>query len=281
MHHVTVPIAVIGGGNIARAILRGSEDACVIDPSMVVVAEPSPKRRELLGGLAAHVSESATDAIAWLKRHESAQTRGQLLLAVNPPDLERVGRELRPLLGRTRRVVISLLAGTPTCRVREHLGDQCAVVRAMPNVASQVRHGVTAIACGSGAMEGDDSVAVALFSGLGLVVTIREDMMDSFTAIAGCGPGYVFMLADAMIRAAIEFGMDPAHAKRIVAETIIGSGMLLNRSRETAHELRMIVCSPGGTSAAANEVFEERQVIEGIIEGIHAARARGAELSTG
>jgi pyrroline-5-carboxylate reductase len=278
MSPVRVPLAIVGGGNIARAILKGAEEAGVIDPARVVIAEPDEARRRGFEGAVAAVVPSAVEAMVWMKKHEGHHGEGQILLAVKPQSLDEVGRQLRPALGLTRRVFISLLAGTPTQRVRDCFGDPAAVVRVMPNLAVQLKRAITALAVGAGARDGDEDNAAALFSGVGTVIEIEEDLMDAFTAVAGSGPAYVFYLAEAMVKAATELGFDHRTAEKIVRETVAGAGLLLAAAAEEPHALRMRVTSPGGTTAAALEVMEHGQALETIVKAIHAAKERGAEL---
>lgn len=278
MEPVSVPIAVVGGGNIARAILSGALQAGVLPPSRVVVAEPDAPARQAVAAMGFHAVASGVEAFAWLKHHEAHHGEGQIVLAVKPQSLDEVCHQLRPCLGLTRRVVVTLLAGTPTRRVRDCLGSQAAVVRAMPNLAVQLRRAITALAVGDGARDGDETAAAALFRAVGAVVEIDEDQMDAFTALAGSGPAYFFYLAEAMVRAGVELGFDPHTAARIVCETAAGAGLLLAAAAEEPHDLRRRVTSPGGTTAAAVSVLEQAGADESIVRAIRAAHQRGTEL---
>lgn len=271
------PVAFIGGGNMAGAIIRGALDSGALGERWVV-AEPDAGKR---GGFANAVG-TAAEAIAWLRNAERAPGTGQVLLAVKPQMLGAVADEIRDeLRDGPARVVVSILAGIPSERVREALGGHARVVRVMPNLPAGIGRGMSAIALGAGAGEGDDQRARGLLKGVGRVVEIRESLMDAYTGLAGSGPAYVFYLAEAMINAGVELGFTREEAMLIVRETIAGSGEMLVRSPEHPHELRMGVTSKGGTTAAATRVLDEAGVMDAIGRAIAAARHRGAELGAG
>lgn len=271
------PVAFIGGGNMAGAIIRGALDSGALGERWVV-AEPDAGKQ---GGFANAVG-TAAEAIAWLRNAERAPGTGQVLLAVKPQMLGAVADEIRDaMVDGPARVVVSILAGIPSERVREALGGNARVVRVMPNLPAGIGRGMSAIALGAGAGEGDDVRARGLLEGVGRVVEIRESLMDAYTGLAGSGPAYVFYLAEAMINAGVELGFSREEAMLIVRETIAGSGEMLVRSPGHPHELRMGVTSKGGTTAAATHVLDEAGVMDAIGRAIAAARHRGAELGAG
>src|SRR5690606_20111285 len=222
MAQLALPLAIIGGGNMAQAIVRGGIDAGVLDARRIAVAEPDGARRDLFRSWGVRAVKTPPELAAWLAS-EAEPGSGQILLAVKPQSLGEVGKQYRTLIATPRRIIISLLAGTPSTRIRAALGDH-AVVRTMSNTPARIRQGTTAVALGEGAAEGDDDLAVELFTAVGRVVRIDEDMMDAFTAVAGSGPAYVYYLAEAMVKAATEVGFDRDTALWIVRWTIAGAG---------------------------------------------------------
>lgn len=275
------PIAIIGGGNMGRAIVCGGmASGGPIDRGYVIVAEPDPSKHAPFQEIGVQVVASASEALRILTKEEPEPGVGQVLLAIKPQMLVGLASEIGPALTGLPRIVISILAGTPSEKVRAALGGRVRVVRAMPNLPATVRQGTTAVCLGAGARSDDDVLARELFGDIGqLVVTIEETMMDAFTAVAGSGPAYVFYLAEAMTKAAVEVGFDPETARDIVRETIAGSGALLAESLEDPGALRAAVTSKGGTTEAAVRVLETRRVQEAVAEAVKAARDRGAELA--
>lgn len=271
------PVAFIGGGNMARAILEGARRAGALGERWVV-AEPDEGRR----GDFAHGVASAGEALDRLEAMEASPGEGQLVLAVKPQVLGAVAEEIgaRVASGPSR-VVVSILAGMPSGRIRGLLGEPARVVRVMPNLALQIGRGMSAVCLGEGGREGDEARATELLEGAGRVVTIRESLMDAFTGIAGSGPAYVFYLAEGMMEAAVELGFTREEALLIVRETIAGAGELMASVPEHPHELRASVTSRGGTTAAATRVFDESGLMDIVGRAVKAARHRGAELGAG
>lgn len=267
-------VAFIGGGNMARAIIEGARRAGVLGERWVV-GEPDAGRR----GAFEHGVASAGEALDRLEAIEGRPGQGQVVLAVKPQMLGGVAEEIAARMASgPSRVVVSILAGMPSARIRGALGERARVVRVMPNLALQIGRGMSAVALGDGAEAGDDLRARELLEGAGKVVEIRESLMDAFTGLAGSGPAYVFYLAEGMMEAAVELGFSREEALLIVRETIAGAGELMARSPEHPHELRANVTSKGGTTAAATGVFDEAGLMDIVGRAIKAARHRGAEL---
>jgi pyrroline-5-carboxylate reductase len=278
----SAPLAIIGGGTMARAIVRGGLDAGILDPRLVAICEPDEDRREFFRAWGVRAVESPGELGKWLEDREPSPRAGQILLAVKPQSLAEVGSQWSIRLDdadHAGRVVISILAGSSSAKVREAMGGRVAVIRVMPNTPASIRKGCSAVAIGAGAKLGDESRAVDIFSALGRVVRIDESLMDAFTALAGSGPAYVFYLAEAMTRAATEMGFDPQTAQDIARWTIAGSGLLLEQSDQTPAVLRAAVTSKGGTTAAATASLDGANVREAFATAIQAARDRARAMS--
>lgn len=260
---------------MGSAIVRGVLATGLLTPERMVIAEPDGAK---CAGLA-RVYATALGALKALHELEAASgMEGQILLAVKPQMLASASEGLGELAG--DRVVISILAGTPSARVREMLGGRVRVVRAMPNLAAAVGQGATALAIGAGASAADGVFARRLFAGIGpLVMDVQEGMMDAFTALAGSGPAYMFYLAEAMTNAGRAMGFSPEHATAAVRQTLVGAAAMLAHGAKTPAELRAAVTSRGGTTAAAMMVLDGQHVREHIEAAVMAARTRGEELA--
>ncbi len=298
----TEPIAFIGGGTMARAIIGGAIEAGAVLPQRLVVVDPKPDRRDVFTRLGVHACPTIDGAIETLRRIESSAGAGQILLAIKPQSLGSVADELAPLLEGERRVVISILAGVRSERIASLLGGGgvtvggdggdggdggagVGVIRVMPNTPAQIGMGMTAIAMGAGTAAGDDALSQAVFAAVGEVISIDENLMDAFTAIAGSGPAYVFYLAEAMSAAGVRLGFSHEEADRIVRQTIAGAANLMadsgNGPTPGPAALRAAVTSKNGTTHAATTRMDELGVMDAIITAVRAARDRGRELARG
>ncbi|MCC6971858.1 MAG: pyrroline-5-carboxylate reductase [Phycisphaerales bacterium] len=278
----------MGGGNMAGAILRGGLAAGAINASRVFVIEPDAAKHAALNDLRVRVSANSGDGVAWINsvdestgnpRQVNAAIRAQVVLCVKPQMLPQAAADIRAAFA-SPRIVISILAGTPSSIVRRSLGEHARVVRAMPNLAVSISQGVTAICTGEGASGADDAVARAIFHAVGpMVMRLEESKFDAFTAMAGSGPAYLFYLAQGMIEGGVRAGLSYEQASHTARQTLLGAAMLLSRSDQAAESLRDAVTSKGGTTAAAVGVLDQRETLRAIADAIVAGAARGAELA--
>lgn len=271
---------VIGGGNMASAIVLGALEAGAMQPGQWTVVEIDAPKRKFFSDRGVRAVESVAEGIAALKPVH-ADSR-HLLLAVKPQSLGLVASQVASALDGLQAScrVVSILAGTPTTKLEGLLGTQARVLRAMPNMPARIRRGTTALACGSSCKPGDDRETSALFRVLGTVIPLEETLFDAFTAIAGSGPAYLFYVAEALARAGIEQGFTPEQADAMVRSMLGGSTDLLEREKgESAATLRASVTSKGGTTAAAIDVLDQANVMAVLSNAIKAATDRGRSLS--
>ena len=174
--------------------------------------------------------------------------------------------------------LLSIAAGVRIEVLQSLLGSECRVLRAMPNTPALLGAGMAALAAGPGANEDDLAWAEGILSAVGKVVVVEEELLDAVTGVSGSGPAYLFLVAEAMIAAGVEAGLDPEVADTLTRQTLLGSAMLLADGEDTPEQLRMNVTSPGGTTAEALKVFEERGLRDIFREAILAATERSKEL---
>lgn len=265
-------VVIIGGGNMGGALLRGGVASGVLSPSRVAVAEPDGSKRESLVA-SARVVGTVAEALA------TGATHGVVLLAVKPQVFEGVAEEIAAAGGIGGRGVFSIMAGVSMRAIGERLGTS-RVVRAMPNLPASISRGITAVSHSNGATAAEIAFAKELFGAVGEVVETEESMIDAFTAVAGSGPAYVFLLAEAMEKAAHAVGFDAATAAKIVRHTIAGAADLMAQSSLSAAELREAVTSKGGTTEAALAVLGASGFEDVMSRAIEAARDRGRALGS-
>lgn len=297
------PLAILGCGNMGRAIVVGGINAGIVDPAVTVVAEPDAGQRAKLAEALSRSQlprvrtvATAAEAMAVLMQIEESAGPGQILLAIKPQMLPELAADFcaAPGVGASGRIVISILAGTPGAKVRGALspsgagfgggrgeaGEGVRVVRAMPNLPAAIGRSTTAVCLSAGAAAGDEAFALRLFRGVGReVIPIAEELMDAFTAVAGSGPAYLFYVAEAMVEAGVRLGFDRGVALRAVRETLAGAATMLADATEEPAELRAAVTSRGGTTQAATAVLDGAGVQGKFVEAITAARDRGGELA--
>jgi len=174
--------------------------------------------------------------------------------------------------------ILSIAAGVTLAALESAAGD-AVVVRAMPNTPALVGEGAAAIAGGVGATDDDMAWAESILGAVGTVVRVPESHLDAVTGLAGSGPAYVFMVAEALIDAGVHAGLTRPTAESLVTQLLVGSAALL-RERGDASALRAMVTSPGGTTAAGLRVLEQRAVRAAFVDAVAAATARSIELGS-
>lgn len=125
----------------------------------------------------------------------------------------------------------------------------------------------------------DLAFAKALFNTLGATEVLPENALWAVTAVSGSGPGYVALVAEAMLEEAVDLGLDSEVAKRLIAQTIAGTGQLLNEENASPAMLRKAVTTPGGTTQAGLESMQSHGLEQAIRSGIRAAHDRGQSLA--
>lgn len=199
-----------------------------------------------------------------------------VVVAVKPRSVPGVLESLKGSMEGSQ-TLVSIAAGVTTASYEAQLGP-VAVVRAMPNTPALVRQGVTGIAAGAHAGIGNLDAATVVLDAVGTVRVMDEHMLDAVTAVSGTGPAYVFLLAEAMIEAGMREGLPHDLAESFVSQTIRGAGYLLTDISKTPAELRYEVTSPGGTTAAAMHVLEDKGFRALVEDAVRAAAERATEL---
>lgn len=267
-------IGFIGAGNMAEAIIKGIIAAKIYPPVAIIAADI---RREQLRFFKTEYGIKTTGDNA-----ELASESDTVFLSVKPQNMKEV---LESISGKLKKdaVVISIAAGITTDFLAGKLGE-VPIIRTMPNTPAMVGEGVSAI-YNRGAGEDALKRAMSLFNSVGKTVVVEdENLLDAVTAVSGSGPAYFFLLMEKMTAAAKALGLPEETADVLVSQTAKGAGILAvmaGEENETPGDLRKKVTSPGGTTAAALSVFEEKGFGGIVTEALLRARDRGRELSAG
>ena len=265
-------LCVAGGGKMAEALVGGLISTGWAGADEIGVIEISDERRtyllETFPGI--QVAANCAEACA-----SDSFVVDDVLVAVKPQHVAEVATELGA--GGTSRA-LSIAAGVRIDALLAGFGAGARIVRAMPNTPALVGRGAAAIAASASATDIDVAWAHEILSAVGTVTVVDEHELDAVTGLSGSGPAYLFLLAEAMIAAGVEQGLEPAVADALGRQTILGAAHLLAESPEEPSQLRSNVTSPGGTTAAAIAVMQESGLEEIVGRAISAATARSVEL---
>ena len=263
-------IGFIGGGAIAEAIIRGIS-AQGLMPAQILVHDIVAERLDYLK------SHYGTVPISNAKSLVSAVDI--LFLTVKPQVAEEVLGAIAPVTP-AETTVVSVITGLSLRALEERFTPGTPIIRVMPNTPVAVGAGMSVLAPGRCATKEQQDAVLAVFSAVGRAVVLDERAMDAVTGLSGSGPGYVFLILDALADAGVRVGLPRKTALELAAQTILGAAKMVLDTGEHPAKLRDMVTSPGGTTIAGLQVLEQRALRGAIIDAVVAATARAKELGS-
>ncbi len=262
-------VAIIGAGQMGEALLRGFLKSGILSPGQIILSDI---RKDRLSELKAKYQvEVAKDNIDALEKSDV------VILAVKPQQIDGVLAEISWVI-KEKQILISIAAGISTKHIYDKLDKKIPLVRVMPNSPALVGAGISVISPGRYATRESIDLVSRLFSGVGETVQLDERYQNEATAISGSGPAYFYLFVEALIDAGVRSGLAPEIATKLVVETLIGAGAMLKQTGKHPALLREMVASPGGTTIAALEAFEEGGLRAATFKAIEAAIKRAQEL---
>jgi len=262
-------ITLIGGGNMARALLGGliaRGQAC----EALAVVEIDAEARATV---AARFGVATFGAI----EGPAVANAEVIVIAVKPQNVRAVARELAALL--QRQVVVTIAAGIRLTDLSRWLRGYRRLVRAMPNTPALIGAGIAGLYALPGVDHDGRSAAGSVLEAVGQILWCEhEDALDAITAVSGSGPAYVFYFLEAIEQAATELGFAPVEARRLAYATFSGSIRLAEQSDSEPALLRAQVTSRGGTTERALAAMEDAAVKSAIVAAVKAAAERAREL---
>lgn len=229
--------------------------------SLAVVEKVAGRRAEL------------SERIPGLAVVEEPVVADGVVIAVKPDDVVAACGALRAPAR-----VLSIAAGVTLATLEGALPPGTPVVRAMPNTPALVGAGAAAIAAGVAATDADLDWADTILSAVGITVRVPEAQLDAVTGLSGSGPAYVFLVAEALIKAGTEAGLPAGITEALVAQTLLGAARLLTETDDGPEALRIAVTSPGGTTAAGLAVLDGAGVRQAFADAVAAATERSREM---
>lgn len=263
-------ISFIGAGPMAEAIIAGIVRQGKLKGEQIYVMNKQNKQR-------LETLEEKYGVIGTTDQQKGIEEADMIVLATRPQDIEEALQDLAPFI-EPEQLLVSVIAGVSTETIVKNVGKEVPVIRTMPNTSAMIGHSATAICKGVFATDTHLEQTEQLFRVIGTVSVVEEKQMHIVTGISGSGPAYVYYLAEAMERAAIEEGLDERAARQLITQTIVGAGNMLQKRSESAATLREYVTSPNGTTAAGLEMLRQYNFEEAVVECVKSATSRSEEL---
>lgn len=262
-------IAVLGGGQIGEALISGLISAGH-EPKSIIVTNRREARGEEL--------EQRYGVSTTTDNEEAASNADVVFLCVKPAGIVDVIEEISETIASNdvTSILVSMAAGISLERMQESISAAgTPVLRVMPNTPMLVGKGVCALSPGKHVSDEQVDAVVELLEATGSVVVVPESKMDAVTALSGSGPAYVFLVAEAMIDAAVSLGLTRDAARELATGTVAGAGAMLGQEDADPVALRAGVSSPAGTTVAAIRELEE----SGLRGAFYRAMEKNAQRS--
>lgn len=265
------PLLLVGCGKMGGAMLEGWL-ASGTAAGGVHVVEPF--------GAAAFAKRPGVNVVSSVDELPGDLNPQVVVLAVKPQAMSAVVGAYKKFAG-PRCLFVSIAAGTTIGFFEAELGEDAAIVRAMPNTPAAVGQGITVICPNAKATAQQIAEADALLQAVGETATIDdESLMDAVTGVSGSGPAYVFLMIECMTKAGVDAGLPEELAGRLALQTVAGAGHLARQSEEAPDQLRRNVTSPNGTTQAALDVLMADDGLQPLMtKAVAAAANRGRELA--
>jgi len=265
-------IAIIGFGNIAKAIITPLLDKELINPENIYCVVKSKKSLENIKknykyNIKVYESSSKDSKIIWDCKVKLLSVKPQQLKDIFEVDNIKIKDNL----------LVSILAGVSINRLTQKFPNH-KCVRVVTNMPITVGKGLTGIAWGEEITEDQKQYTKKLFENTSKVYEFSEDYLDIFLALTSSGPAIIALIIEALSDGGLSGGLPKKLSEELVIEMILGTINLIKENKLTPAELKNLVTSPGGTTISALRILEKKSIRSALIESIVSASNRSKEF---
>lgn len=262
---MAVSFRVIGGGQMARALVGGMIDSEFLASELSIV---DPNRESLRWWAENHPDIKASANIA-----DDERAADVVLIAVKPNVVEAVATSSKL----DDSLVISIAAGVSLRRLCKSVDHQ-RVVRVMPNTPALVGAGASAYCSASDVTSSDRAIVERMLGAVGTVHCVSEDLINAVTGLSGSGPAYVYLIIEAMADGGVAAGLPRQTAMQLAAQTVMGAAKMVIEDGRHPGQLKDAVASPGGTTIAGIASLERDGIRAAMIDAVLAAKNRADQM---
>ena len=267
---MTSKIAVIGFGNIAKAIITPLFDKKLLNPKDVYCLVNTKKsldniRKNYKFDINIFQANSKGSEIIWDCKVK--------LLSVKPQQL----KNIIELEKNKNNLLVSILAGVSLEKlIKKFPNHKC--VRVVTNIPITIGKGLTGISWGDEITEDQKQFIKRLFENSSKIYEFPEDLLDIFLSLTSSGPAIIALIIEALSDGGLSGGLQKRLSEELVVEMILGTVSLIKETNLTTAELKNMVTSPGGTTISALRVLENRSLRSALIEAVVSASNRSKEF---
>lgn len=246
------------GGSLARAVCKA------VGPKDVLLADKATEKAQTL---ADELKCSAADV------KDVANGCKYIFLGVKPQVMKIALDEISNVLKerKDRYILVSMAAGIEIANYESMLGLKCPIIRIMPNTPVSAGKGMIVYSFNENVLEGEIKEFADALQFTGKLDEIDEKLINSATAVSGCGPAFVYLFAEAMADAGTECGLTREKALEYAFQTIAGAAELMQTSGKHPSVLRDEVCSPGGSTIEGVHSLEDNNFRDVVKKAIKAS----------
>ena len=253
-------IGFIGCGNMARALMANFSLSRELDDLQVMASDINKQALESL----------RADGVKTTQDNATVAEFAEILfIAVKPDAAGDVLHKISPYIDGDK-IVVSIMAGVPLIAIKAVLHKARKFVRCMPNIAAKAGKGMTGVTFDN-LTEAEQADVLQLFAATGRTAVVPEKSLDIVTAVSGSGSAYVYLFIQALMDAATLRGLTEQEARLFAAQTVYGGAKMVLNSTESLDSMVAAVCSKGGTTIEAVNVFEESDFGRVIDRAVDAA----------
>ena len=262
-------VAFIGLGNMGASLAKAV--AKEVDAQDLLLVNRSPQKvQEFIsqyGGTASDLEQVFQEAEV-------------IFLGVKPYQICPLLEEYQGILAqRSNLLLVSMAAGLELEKMADVIqNDQLGLIRIMPNTPVAIGQGVISLARSQAVTDQQVAKVNQLLAGAGALYEIEEKLMDPATAVAGCGPDFVYQMIEAMADAGVALGLSRVQALQMAGQTFKGAASMVLETGQHPGSLKDAVCSPGGSTIAGVNRLEQVGLRGDIIAGVEAAYKRTQEM---
>lgn len=258
----------IGLGNMASAIINGMISSEQFAPAAIYGINRS---HEKTAALMNKYSINEAQSIAHLMAEVDV-----IIIAVKPQMFNQVMPAIQQHL-KNHHLIISIAAGKSLEYLHEQLGETNAIFRVMPNINATIGASTSCYSTTS-ASSNQKALIEQLFSTVGTIVELPENLFSIFTSIGCASPAFTYLYIDSLARAAVREGMPKDMALQIAASSVLGSAQMVLQSQSHPWTLIDQVCSPGGTTIQGITSLQVNHFESTIYEAVDAVTNKDALL---
>lgn len=263
-------ISFLGGGNLARALIASFRKNGIPGSEIVV----SNRGQDKLFALKADF-----DIVPAKSNLDAAEKADVLILAVKPQDIPDIVPEIKKSVQMRNPFVISLAAGITEEVLNRWMGGNLSIVRTMPNTATLIGKGMTALYANTRTSPSQKELADKLFRLCGRTYWVQtEKGLDSMTPFIGSGIAYLYLFVEAMEKSAQKLGIDPSITREMALQTVLSAASMALETGEPLDKLIAHVATPGGVTEPSLSVLRSGGLFESLDEAFRIVVERCEEL---